>query len=55
MAHQITQIEWMVMIGVRNTLKWARNRFCAVSVLLQAETRQVNQRYYSHIWENNLV
>ena len=40
---------------VRNTLKWARNRFCAVSVLLQVETRQVNQRCYSHICEDNLV
>ena len=55
MARQITQIEWMVMDWVRNTLKWARNRFCGVSVLLQVETRQVNQRCYSHICEDNLV
>ena len=36
-------------------LMGAKNRFCAFSVLLQVEIRQVKQRCYSHIWENNLV
>ena len=59
MARQITQIEWMVVMCykyiTRNTLKWVRNRSCSVSVLLQVETRQVNQRRYSHMQEDNLV
>ncbi len=41
--------------NTRNTLRWARNRFCAFSVLLQVETRQVKQLCYSHMQEDNLV